>query len=95
MIKPCQVAHGNLTIEIARTPEVSQPNPFGEGETVVTESVDLLASAEPAYFMPVEGTSAADVARALNNLQVTPRDMIAIFQAIREAGAMDADLETM
>jgi len=95
MIKACQVAHGNLTIEIARTPVISQPNPFGEGETVVAESVDLLASAEPAYFMPVEGTSAGDVARALNNLQVTPRDMIAIFQAIREAGAMDADLETM
>jgi flagellar P-ring protein precursor FlgI len=95
IIKPCQVAHGNLTIEIARTLDASQPNPFGLGDTVVTESVDLLASDEPAYFMPVEGTSAKDVARALNNLQVTPRDMISIFQAIRSAGAMDADLETM
>ncbi len=95
MIKPCQIAHGNLTIEVARTPVISQPNPLGEGETVVEETVDLLATQEPAYFMPVEGTSAADVARALNNLQVTPRDMFAIFQAIRQAGAMDADLEPM
>jgi flagellar P-ring protein FlgI len=95
MVKPCQVAHGNLTIEIARTPQVSQPNPFGDGETVVTETVDVLASEQPAYLLPVEGTSAGDVARALNNLQVTPRDMISIFQALREAGAMDADLETM
>jgi len=95
MIKPCQVAHGNLSIEIARTPDASQPAPFSEGQTVVTATTDLVATEETAYLMPVEGTSAADVAMALNNLKVTPRDMIAIFQALRQAGALDADLEIM
>lgn len=95
MIKPCQVAHGNLTIEVAITPDVSQPAPFGEGETVVTATTDLLAIEEPGALMPVNGTSAASVAKALNRLKVTPRDMISIFQALRQAGAMDADLEIM
>lgn len=95
MIKPCQVAHGNLTIEVAITPDVSQPQPFGEGETVTTATTDLLAVEEPGALMPVNGTSAAEVARALNRLKVTPRDMISIFQALRQAGAMDADLEIM
>ncbi|HRI86900.1 MAG TPA: flagellar basal body P-ring protein FlgI [Candidatus Hydrogenedentes bacterium] len=95
MIKPCQVAHGNLSIEIARTPEVSQPAPFSEGQTTVTATTELVAQEETAFLMPVEGTSAADVAAALNNLKVTPRDMIAIFQALRQAGALDADLEIM
>ena len=45
--------------------------------------------------MPVQGTSASDVAAAMNRLRVTPRDMIAIFQALREAGALEADLEIM
>lgn len=95
MIKPCQVAHGNLSIEIARTPEVSQPAPLSRGVTTVTAQTDLVATEDTGYLMPVEGTSAADVAAALNNLRVTPRDMIAIFQALREAGALDADLEIM
>lgn len=96
MIKPCQVAHGNLTIGVARTPQVSQPAPFARrGETVVTATTDLETNEEPGSLMPVEGTSAADIANALNTLKVTPRDMIAIFQALRQAGALDADLEIM
>ncbi len=95
MIKPCEVAHGNLTIEVATTPAVSQPEPLSEGETVETATTDVLAVEEPGALMPVNGTSAASVAKALNRLKVTPRDMISIFQALREAGAMDADLEIM
>lgn len=96
MIKPCQVAHGSLSIEIAQTPLVSQPLPFSRGGTTVATAVqDVAATEETAYLMPVEGTSAASVASALNRLKVTPRDMIAIFQALRLAGALDADLEIM
>lgn len=95
MIKPCQVAHGNLSIEIATTPVISQPAPFSDGATVVDQVSDVKVTTETAYFMPVEGTSAADVAEALNKLKVTPRDMIAIFQALNEAGALDAELEIM
>ena len=95
MIKPCQVAHGNLTIKVATTPLVSQPPAFSPGETVTTELTSLEVVEEEAYLMPVEGTSAGDVAEALNKLKVTPRDMISIFQALREAGALEVDLEIM
>jgi len=96
LIKPCQVAHGNLTIAIARTPEISQPAPFSRrGVTAQIATTELEAAEEQGALMPVEGTSAADIANALNSLKVTPRDMIAIFQALREAGALDADLENM
>lgn len=95
MVKPCQVAHGNLTIKIASTPLVSQPAPFSEGQTLAAQALALEVEEEDAYLMPVEGTSAGDVAQALNKLKVTPRDMISIFQALRQAGALDADLEIM
>jgi len=94
-IRPCQVAHGNLTITVQSTPVVSQPPPFSGGETVVSEIVDVVPEEETAALMAVEGTSAGDVAMALNKLKATPRDMIAIFQALREAGALEADLELM
>ncbi|MBI5094106.1 MAG: flagellar basal body P-ring protein FlgI [Candidatus Hydrogenedentes bacterium] len=95
-IKPCQVAHGNLTIEIAATPLVSQPLPFSDtGQTVATQKTELTVKEPPAHLMPVEGTSAGDVAASLNKLKVTPRDMISIFQALREAGALEGDLEIM
>lgn len=94
-IRPCQVAHGSLTITIAQTPLVSQPAPFSQGQTVVAEATDIGAEEAAARLMPLEGTSAAQVAEGLNRLMVSPRDIIAIFQALREAGVMDADLEIM
>ena len=94
-IMPSHVAHGNLKIRIVETPLVSQPLPFSGGFTSETESVDIEVMEEDAFLMPVGGVSAADVAESLNRLKVTPRDMISIFQALREAGVMDADLEIM
>ena len=95
IIKPCQVAHGSLTIRITTVPTVSQPLPFSGGVTVQTPDTTVEATEETAFLMPVEGTSAADVAATLNKLKVTPRDMISIFQALRESGALEADLEIM
>lgn len=96
MIKPCQVAHGNLTISIAKIPAVSQPNPFSEtGETKETSLAQVEASEDNASLLPVQGTSAGEVAAALNRLRVTPRDVISIFQALRVAGALEADIEVM
>ena len=95
MIHPCQVAHGSLSITIATTPVASQPPPFSGGETVAGTVTDLTVTMPEARLAPVQGTSAADVADALNRLKVTPRDMIAIFQALREAGALEADIEIM
>jgi len=94
-VKLCQVAHGNLIISVEETPLAFQPLPFSEGRTVEGEVGNIEAEETEAHFMPIEGTSAGDIAAALNDLKVTPRDMIAIFQALREAGALEADLEIM
>jgi flagellar P-ring protein precursor FlgI len=94
-VKPCQVAHGSLTIRIATTPEVTPALPFTDARPVITETAEVDVEEQQAYLMPVQGTSAADVAAALNRLRVTPRDMISIFQALSQAGALEADLEIM
>lgn len=95
IVKPCQVAHGNLTLKISQTPQVTPALPFTDAQPVVTQTTKVEVQEEQAYLMPVEGTSAGDVAATLNKLRVTPRDMISIFQALREAGALEADLEIM
>jgi flagellar P-ring protein precursor FlgI len=104
-IRPCHVAHGALSIQVRSVPVVSQPAPFGEGETVSTQESELTVSqgesaegeeeGAAVRVMPLGGATAAEVAEGLNRLKVTPRDMITIFQALREAGVMDADLEIM
>lgn len=96
MIRPCHVAHGGLTIRVSSVPVASQPLPFSGGQTVATDEtfVEVDESVD-ARLMPLGGVSAAEVAEGLNKLKVTPRDMITIFQALREAGVMDADLEIM
>ena len=95
VVKPCQVAHGSITIKVATTPVIAQPLPFTDAQAIESEVRDLEVEQHEARLLPVEGTSAGDVAEALNKLKVTPRDMISIFQALREAGALEADLELM
>ena len=95
IIRPCHVAHGGLTFSVSSTPQVSQPAPFSQGETVQEDETTVAVEEPVAYLMPLAGVSAAEVADGLNKLRVTPRDMITIFQALREAGVMDADLEIM
>lgn len=95
MIKPCQVAHGSLMIKIATTPVVSQPAPASQGQTVVGTVQKTQVTEGEGFLLPVQGTSAGEVAEALNKLKTTPRDMISIFQALRQAGALEADLEIM
>jgi flagellar P-ring protein precursor FlgI len=57
------------------------------------ENAEVEAEEPEVYLAPVQGTSAAEVAQALNSLRLTPRDMIAIFDAIHKAGALEAALE--
>lgn len=95
LIKPCQVAHGNLTIKITSTPKVTPSTPLTTQPAVVTETTAMTVEESEAYLMPVAGTSAGEVAEALNRLKVPPRDMISIFQALKQAGALEAELEVM
>ncbi len=93
-IRPCQVAHGDLVIEVATTPVFPESGALLPDERK-GEVTDVKVKEQPAHFLPISGASASEVAVALNKLKVTPRDMIAIFQALREAGALDADLDIM
>lgn len=92
MIKPCQVAHGSLTVEIAATRTPVPALPFTDADPIVVEEADVEVTEPEVYLAPVQGTSAAEVAQALNALRLTPRDMIAIFDAIHKAGALEAEL---
>ncbi len=90
------VAHGNLTIVINETPEVSQPAPFARGRTTVVPRTNLeVNEARPLLNLVPRSATVAELARALNALGVSPRDLISIFQALKRAGALYADLEVI
>ena len=93
-ISTVAVSHGNLSLVIKETPQVSQPAPLSKtGETVVVPRTEMKVSEESRRLMVVpEGASIGDVIRALNLLGVTPRDLIGILQAIKAAGALQAEL---
>jgi flagellar P-ring protein precursor FlgI len=87
------ISHGNLTISIKETTNTSQPNPGASGETRTEKSTQISAQEPKAGIYVIDDSATlADVARALNLLGVTPRDMVSIFQALKEAGALQCEL---
>src|SRR5574344_1294175 len=93
---PCAVAHGNLAITISSTPVISQPNPLSQGVTVVAQKSDIQVKQEPGILMALPPSpQLADVVRALNTLGASPQDLLAILQAIKAAGALNAELEVI
>ena len=94
-VLPIQVAHGGLTITVGTGAAISQPTaPLAGGGTILAPTAEVGAVEEIRKFMEIRGT-AGDLVTALNALQVSPRDIIAIFQAIKEAGALSAKLIIM
>ena len=92
----CAIAHGNLSITISTTPVISQPNAFSQGQTVVAQKSDIKITQEPGNIVQMPASpQLADVVRALNTLGATPQDLLAILQAIKAAGALDAELEVI
>ena len=92
----CAIAHGNLSISISSTPTVSQPNALSGGQTVVTEKANIDIKAEPGKLIQIPASAQlADVVKALNSLGATPQDLLAILQAIKSAGALNAELEVI
>ncbi|MBL0714177.1 MAG: flagellar basal body P-ring protein FlgI [Desulfosarcina sp.] len=89
------IAHGNLSIQVKKTDNVSQPMPFARrGRTVVTSDRDVIVEeGKNPIFLVESGVSIGEVVRALNALGVSPRDLIAIFQALKAAGALQAELK--
>ncbi len=93
---PCAVAHGSLSVTINSTPQVSQPGPLSQGQTVVTEKADIAITQQPGALVQMPaGAKLADVVKALNALGATPQDLLAILQAMRAAGALRAEIEVI
>ncbi|MDR2945463.1 MAG: flagellar basal body P-ring protein FlgI [Candidatus Adiutrix sp.] len=90
------VAHGNLSVQIREGVTVSQPGPFAMGETVVAPETDINVEEGADQLLLIErSTTIHDVVRALNAIGVSPRDLVIIFQAINDAGALHGTLELM
>jgi flagellar P-ring protein precursor FlgI len=96
-LNPCAVAHGSLSVTINSTPVISQPSPFSHsGTTVSKEKADITIKQEPGSLIQLPaGTKLADVVKALNSLGATPQDLLAILQAMKTAGALNAEIEVI
>lgn len=91
------VAQGNLTLLVTETPVVSQPNPFGEGETVTVPrtQIEVDDPVDAKLGIINEGVTLKDLVDGLNALGIGPRDMITILQSIKAAGALQAEIEVL
>ncbi|MBN9040755.1 MAG: flagellar basal body P-ring protein FlgI [Rhizobiales bacterium] len=90
------VAQGNLTVSISESPQVSQPNPLSRGRTVVTPNTRVGVQEDGKKLALVkDGVSLQQLVDGLNGLGIGPRDLIGILQAIKAAGAIEADIEVM
>ncbi|WP_210207837.1 flagellar basal body P-ring protein FlgI [Bosea caraganae] len=86
------VTHGNLTVRVTETPTVSQPEPFSNGETVVTPRTTVDAVQGNGRLAIIQGANLHTLVRGLNQIGLKPNGIIAILQAIKTAGALQADL---
>ena len=96
-ISTVAIAQGNLTISVQETPLVSQPAPLSAGTTTVVPNTQVGFKEQKGRHLILlkSGASLAVLVKGLNALGVTPRDMISILQAIKTAGALQADIEVM
>jgi flagellar P-ring protein FlgI len=96
-ISQVALAQGNLTVRVTELPQVSQPNPLAEGDTVVVPRTRVEVDEDDGQRMVVleEGVSLQDLVAGLNALGVGPRDLISILQAIKAAGALQAEIVVM
>jgi flagellar P-ring protein precursor FlgI len=93
-VSPAAVAHGNLIVTISENNAISQPNPFAGGQTVVTprSDVSVQAPGDRRMFVFDPGVTLDEVVRAVNEVGAGPSDLVAILEALKQAGALKADL---
>lgn len=92
-IEPVAIAHGTITVNIQSMPIISQPDAFSPGETVVTQESRITVDDQKARVVELKrSVYLSDIAQALNKIGATPRDIIAIFQALKQAGALRSEL---
>lgn len=95
-ISEIAVIHGGVRVEIVNIPEVIQPQPFTLGQTTIIPNPEMVVEEKDMEMVVLDQTTTvSDLAQALNSLGVAPRDVIAIFQAIKEAGALQGKLIIM
>ncbi|MFD1766780.1 flagellar basal body P-ring protein FlgI [Sphingorhabdus buctiana] len=92
-IGPAAVTHGKLTVRVDEAPAVVQPAPFSRGETAVEQASDIRVeeAATPAFLIE-RGAKLSDIVDAINRIGVPPGDLVAILEALDEAGALTAEL---
>lgn len=90
----CAVSHGNLSVVINTSPVISQPGAFSNGQTVSTAVSEININKEPGKVVKLNnGANLSEVVKALNAIGTTPQDLLAILQAMKAAGALNAELE--
>jgi flagellar P-ring protein precursor FlgI len=92
-VGPAAVTHGKLTVRIDEKPQVSQPAPLSQGQTVVTPNSRVAVDEEHRpMFLLAPGPKLADIVKAVNAIGASPADLVAILEALKEAGALKAEL---
>jgi flagellar P-ring protein precursor FlgI len=92
-ISPAAVSHGKLTVKVDEAPQISQPAPFSRGQTATQQASDIKIeeSRNPVVLLP-RGASLADIVKAINQIGASPGDLVAILEALKQAGALKAEL---
>lgn len=92
-VKPAAVSHGNLTVRITENPTVSQPAPLSGGQTQVTpNSAVAIEQGDKRMFKFAPGVSLDEIVQAVNKVGVSPSDLVAILEALKQVGALQAEL---
>lgn len=95
-VSPVAIMHGDLSVQIQTNYDVSQPGPFSNGTTQVTPQVSVGVKEEKARNVVLkEGATVEELVRALTSIGATPRDIIAILQSLRAAGALESEIEVI
>ena len=93
-VKECAIAHGNLSIVISATNEISQPGAFSGGQTAGVSNAQIDITSQPGLVVRLPNSvMLADVVKALNSIGATPQDLLAILQAMKASGSLNAELE--
>jgi len=95
-LQPVSILHGGLSVNVISETKVSQPNAFGQGTTQVVQQTSVQAQDKPVNRIELkEGATVEDLVNELQQIGATARDVISILQGMKEAGALEADLEVL
>jgi flagellar P-ring protein precursor FlgI len=95
-LQPVSILHGGLAVSVIATTEVSQPAPYSTGRTEVVQQTSVQAQDRPVNRIDLkEGATVEDLVQELQRIGAAARDVVSILQAMKEAGALEADLEVL